>query len=287
MAVSAAFDVPTYVWCLQAGTPHDCNDGSLGYAIVWSFHLLSLCGYSLCLCIPVFLWYCMILGRPVDLFSFSYPDFTKVFLHFSIICYSLVQLLTIAIVVVMGITSFQKHTSLYASMGCLSSLFELLMIAIWLAVGLQLQRLVYMSARNVSNILLSVNMVLCIVLCTNLLRAFMVFELDVPFVDRDIMTTYWFWILSSQYLPFVVSNFLLMSIMKLSTRSDSPSVRYSSTASGKWAPSFLLLSQSSSQQDEYFATFSNNNNVNGSDSGVVTPLRARSTSLPLEYPFIP
>ena len=253
--------------------------------MVWSFHLVALCGYSLCLCIPVFLWYCMILGRPVDLFSFSYPDFTKVFLHFSIICYSLVQILTIVIVLSMGVTSFTQHTELYASMGCLSSMFELLMIAIWLAVGLQLQRLVYMSAtRNVHNILLSVNIVLCIVLCTNLLRAFMVFELDVPFVNRDIMSTYWFWILSSQYLPFVVSNFLLMSIMKMSSRSSEHSARYSSIASGKWAPSFLLLSPTPSVHEDYMG---DNQSSSAYDSGVATPLRSRSASLPWEYPIIP
>ena len=96
LSISAILDIPLYIGCISEGGPKDCEWDAVTYVVFFILHLVSLCGYFICLGVPLFLWSDIITGnREVNVESLFRCIDTKQFLFVSIACYGALQLVRV------------------------------------------------------------------------------------------------------------------------------------------------------------------------------------------------
>lgn len=224
MTISAFLDMPLYAGCGLNHGPEDCEWDSLSYTFLFILHLFALCGYFVCLGIPLFLWTSLISRRENS--PFLHFD-TKLFLYISIVCYFLIQMVRVVTLFFDSrlSTTFQNNVIL-AVTSCLEPAFIVIISAIWLWCGLKLQMYVVRVCFRPDaerRILFAVNSVMFTVLICFLVRAILVLSLFLDFIGLDatdfMLSSYTAWIIGTRWMPYVFCSYLLIFIMKRSVES--------------------------------------------------------------------
>ena len=255
LAISSALDLPAYVGCVIHNGPPNCQWNSVTYSFCWIFHLLALVGYAMSLGIPLFLWSDIYHGRDGNLFRFSqYSDFTKPFLHISIVCYFSVQLMTICALLfssdLQNPDNFHNHP-LNVLAKVLDPILILLISAIWLFTGIRLQLyVVNVCFRPLyeKRILFVINTVMFTVLCSYLLRATMIISLflDSHHIEalNELGRSYTLWVIFTRWVPNIFCSLVLVHLLHRpvdASSATSESLLLDDGSKSNWT-SFALLS---------------------------------------------
>jgi hypothetical protein len=223
LLISATFDVPLYIGCLAMQGPLDCEWNTVSYTLCWVLHLLALVGYAITMGIPLFLWSDIHYGRDGNLFSRKYPDFSKLFLHLSIACYFILQIMTSLTVLITADNPSKYKSSMVRKVASLAEPMVIFVIAaIWLWSGVRLQ--VYIvnvcfRPADERKILFTINVVLFTILCSYLLRAIMVVSLYTDYHTHTLHFlnySYIGWVIGTRWIPYIMCSYLLIFLMKRS-----------------------------------------------------------------------
>ncbi len=221
LCLSSLSDVPFYIGCLSESGPDQCGWNNDMHTVVWSFHLVALFGYAVCLGIPLFLWSDVINGRDGLLFRSAHKaDFTKKFLRLSVLLYFILEVATVVSMLVTGENEYfssleyrtvfsMSESSLIASIAC-----------VWLVMGIRLQlyvRAVRFDAQSQKRILLMVNLIMLSIFCCYLLRAVLLLLHNFSLIEvGGERLSYAAWVACTRWLPYIYCSFMLIYILQRS-----------------------------------------------------------------------
>lgn len=213
LAASAFLDIPFYVECL-ASNAKECVWFDIGHTVCWSFHLLALTGYAVCLGIPLFLWSDIINGKDGSVWTCE-SSYTKIFLHVSIGLYAAFQLTSI---IALSITSKDYFSKEYSEA---TFWFESMLITFmalgWFLIGVRLQiyiRNVQLRPEAEGKIVMVINMIMLTVCLSFVTRAVLTGLRS--YYENLNGISYAVYALGTRWLPYIFCSFLLIHILRRS-----------------------------------------------------------------------
>lgn len=233
--LSSLFDIPFYVGCLTDGGPHhECVWGGAWHTVVWSFHLLALFGYTLCLGIPLFLWSDVLNGRDGRIWKSAHSaDATKKFLRASVFLYLLLEIASIVSLLLNGSDEyFGSNTYRHIFMVAEPALISCISI-VWLSMGIRLQlyvRSVKFNKEAELRILFFVNLVMFSIVVSFLMRAVLLVLVNYHVLNLGGKTfPYLLWVLLTRWMPYIYCSFMLIYILQRSESSSGSKMKYQGT----------------------------------------------------------
>jgi uncharacterized membrane protein YozB (DUF420 family) len=218
LLMSSLCDLPFLIGCLAKGTPDQCRWDTMSYYVTYATHLLSLIGYFICLAVPLKLWSDLIAGREESLFTlrFTYADPPVIILSSLLFA----VLVGVEIITLTAVGPFKYNDATDATRG-LESFCYVFVAIYWTVKGLYLMYHLKGMLPDDSDqirVLFNATMIMLIICITYLFRAGVI--MSTVFGGNSFFEEHYpFWLVSTRWLPYVISSYLLIFVIRMSLRS--------------------------------------------------------------------
>jgi hypothetical protein len=227
LGFSALMDIPLYAACLG----RDMSDSSIcvwntfGFRIVWTLHLIALCGYFLCLGIPLVLWSSILKGSDVNLLVRPLFALNRSSNYLYATFFTYVVLICVEVGFVFnGDAINEDPSSRMKGARCAESVFYSFVACAWLVYGIRLRYHIPILQDRDNDLrqLLRVTNVLMLVVCISYVaRAGFIMFLMVSRKEKFRNNNFLLWIAATRWMPYIVCPGLLMAIMNFTSRTKS------------------------------------------------------------------
>jgi NADH:ubiquinone oxidoreductase subunit 3 (subunit A) len=268
----ALLDIPLYIACLlhdSQGVKACLWDGH-DFQAVWSLHLLALCGYFLCLGIPLILWSSIIKGSNTSIFirSMADLDMSNICLYTTFLIYAVLICIEFVSDVMNAKATDSNPSSLTSRVRSVESVFYCLVACIWVLFGIRLRFFLPILKdlnSGIRQLLMVANVFMFVIFVSYLLRAVLILNQSQRLFgevgDVDFIHTHFvFWVAATRWLPYIVCSGLLMIIMNFASRTKSSDSRHkyapftNSERSESGTADGLLENLSPSNKEEFMQT---------------------------------
>jgi uncharacterized membrane protein YozB (DUF420 family) len=215
--ISACLDLPFVVGCFVHHAPNECRWDNSWYFLTYSMHLVALIGYFICMGVPLKLWSDTVSGAEEDLFSFTCSkSFPVIFISTVVFC--VLVIIEILSLVVAGPYGYNRATEAVRGIEA----FEYVFVAMyWTVKGLNLVyhlRGIMSRDSNQAKVLLRATIVMLIICISYLFRAGLIMA-TIFGANQFFRDHYAIWLIGTRWLPYIISSFLLIFVMRLSLKS--------------------------------------------------------------------